>query len=364
MKARRSGRNANYFKSREWALTTQRRTNNSSHAVICGEMFEDDTEKYSANVVIQPYYNLIAQLGVNYEGKAAMSLDGLFRPFSTDTNADRLPHFEEPDTPSISNLPSTNITPKELTVEDLNPFGKSTDINVCTTGNVLADSLLLDNIAPDDDTVFRGMALRGPLVIVGWGYDTDGFPVPNENELNGEDYTDEFYPSHKVRADMWKCGPVDLRWDRQKKMWVPTETEKFILVTLNEVLNPGEKAEATRNDNGDTIMIYDELYCNFLLESEYTYVKYDRSETDEEKKWKVVGSIGLTRRVVPINDIPFGSSGDCTVESTIGISSDIEVNLTWMHSNQNISKGVEALAEYIPFDRQWIFVNAGCEETF
>ena len=59
------------------------------------------------------------------------------------------------------------------------------------------------------------MGLRGPLVVVGWGYDVDGLPVPSDPN----DET-KFLNNHKKRQDLWKAGPVDLRWDDDKKVWV------------------------------------------------------------------------------------------------------------------------------------------------
>jgi hypothetical protein len=110
----------------------------------------------------------------------------------------------------------------------------------------------------------RGIGLRGPMVLSGWGYDTEGKPVPNAyfdaddvnedgkpiklpghcvdsanvitasttqeacegagNRWDGvptrKKPADHFYFNHLKRPDKWKAGPIDLRWDRSRKVWV------------------------------------------------------------------------------------------------------------------------------------------------
>ena len=90
----------------------------------------------------------------------------------------------------------------------------------------------------------RPVGLRGPMVMTGWGYDIEEFPVPNaqyealerkdqdpkdpefgkvENEADLFTWTKQnlrFLPQHLKRTDQWKAGPVDLRWDRDRKVWV------------------------------------------------------------------------------------------------------------------------------------------------
>jgi hypothetical protein len=116
----------------------------------------------------------------------------------------------------------------------------------------------------------RFFGLRGPLMMHGWGYDTDGYPVPNAadeplevdkygrakrfllNASGQNDYTKdgEFIPSNgkllgdiigkgykkegnewiktkskyfhlnwAERSDLWPVGPIDVRWDNDRKVW-------------------------------------------------------------------------------------------------------------------------------------------------
>jgi hypothetical protein len=116
----------------------------------------------------------------------------------------------------------------------------------------------------------RFFGLRGPLMLHGWGYDSEGYPVPNKadepkeldnlnrpkrffltssgtNDLTkegafeptetqqlgdiiGKGYTFEgdswtktktkfFHLNWAERPDLWPVGPIDLRWDEERKVW-------------------------------------------------------------------------------------------------------------------------------------------------
>lgn len=138
----------------------------------------------------------------------------------------------------------------------------------------------------------RFFGLRGPLMMHGWGYDTEGYPVPNaadepqeidaqgrpkrfiltpdgendytsdgafvptENQLLGDilgkGYKKEggkwvkkkskyFYLNWAERPDLWPVGPIDLRWDENRRVWVGGgsgggSVYKMVYVTLEEDL--------------------------------------------------------------------------------------------------------------------------------
>ena len=124
----------------------------------------------------------------------------------------------------------------------------------------------------------RFFGLRGPLMLHSWGFDTDGYPVPNANDeaaeiddknrpkrfiltsglndlnksglyepivdgdgvtierlgdiipvnytWNGTKYVKKsnkksefFHKKWGERPDLWPVGPIDLRWDHQRKVW-------------------------------------------------------------------------------------------------------------------------------------------------
>jgi len=179
----------------------------TSHRMIVAEAYDN-----ACTVVIQPSYNTSAQLYTDYVNKSAMSLDGLFRPFSTTTH-EIMPVFTVPaDTDEIA------------TSLKLNQFQRDQDTNYITRDVVIKD-WGLNTITPDESgampttsfSTYRGLGLRLPAVGVGWGYDIDGLPVPAN-----PDNPDEFMDGHRYKMSEWKAGPIDLRWDESRGVWTAT----------------------------------------------------------------------------------------------------------------------------------------------
>lgn len=132
----------------------------------------------------------------------------------------------------------------------------------------------------------RFFSLRGPLVMHGWGYDMEGYPVPNasgdyindgthkpdakgrpwrttalniegSNNPNDESCGDivignnqvwdsekqtwsapykemEFSKSWGQQPNHWPVGPVDLRWDEDRKVWTAPQPYKAVYIVLEE----------------------------------------------------------------------------------------------------------------------------------
>jgi len=83
----------------------------------------------------------------------------------------------------------------------------------------------------------RFMALRGPLVVQGWGYDLEGKPVPNladtvENAEKGiftrKNLTDKFMNKWLRKRHTWPMAPVDLRLDRRRGVWTVPNSFRII----------------------------------------------------------------------------------------------------------------------------------------
>ena len=60
-------------------------------------------------------------------------------------------------------------------------------------------------------------ALRGPLIMSGWGFGVDDTPVPKRGE-NFPDNTN-FHGETAINRDLWKTGPVHLAWDDERQVW-------------------------------------------------------------------------------------------------------------------------------------------------
>jgi hypothetical protein len=81
----------------------------------------------------------------------------------------------------------------------------------------------------------RVMALKGPLLMQSWGYNTHGKPVPNLSDTDIEtnrgifhSKTDYFMPGWLNKSHTWPVGPVDLRWDENRAVWTAPPSYRLI----------------------------------------------------------------------------------------------------------------------------------------
>lgn len=223
-----------------------------------------------------------------YNGLALMSLDGLLRPVSL-SGADGLPRYSNYIMKSNTGLygggsshsvppfyvgsqlriptgngtitglkavynnkiyqsylnPLTNPTGYGLSFSSRNEIdgtgGQGHDIELLghRTGDLPSGYSMVTSIGDGNGTEsysndYKFLALRGPLVIGGWGYDTDGKPIPNAadtyaNASSGiytnTNLQDYFLPGFLQKSNTWPVGPVDLRWDRRRGVWTAPPSE-------------------------------------------------------------------------------------------------------------------------------------------
>lgn len=108
----------------------------------------------------------------------------------------------------------------------------------------------------DGASDIRAAALRGPLLLHSWGYDINGKCVPG-----GESFNSGWMGNPKS----WPCGPIDLRWDPARAVWVSPPSASLVIGTLTTDLKPGGSAQVgVRNipgfyntTAGGTITVYD-----------------------------------------------------------------------------------------------------------
>lgn len=189
----------------------------TSHAVIAAE-----NSDYNSSVVIQPAYNMSTQIADNYQNKAFMSLDGIFRPYA---------NLPQPSS-SIPSLTMPEDTGAFNTSYDLYPLKVDNNITIlagASGGELTAEGVsgrtisveINDSGVPD----YKGIALANPLVLCGPGRDTNDDPVPLLVDSSGEpildsggnkqwDYDAWYNPSK------WKVGVLRTRWDEANGVWV------------------------------------------------------------------------------------------------------------------------------------------------
>lgn len=185
----------------------------TSHGMISGEGVIANPSSIVPNCWVQPIYNFTTQIGNEYDRKAGVSIDGLFRPFTTNVNATGIgmPHFVTPI--------GSAVFP---TVNDLNPYKDNHDINIVVRGSSIPTDLSIQKDPNySGETDYRSLALRGPIIVAGWGLDTEGKPVPNESgyPVNSGERTDNFAPNYRQRQDWWPAGPLDIRWSHDRGVW-------------------------------------------------------------------------------------------------------------------------------------------------
>ena len=90
----------------------------------------------------------------------------------------------------------------------------------------------------------RPMAHKGPLMLHGWGYDLNGKPIPNLNDVEANTKQGQFIKQgeanffldhHLRKPETWPVGPIDLRFDKQRGVWTTPIQYKII-----QVWNTGE----------------------------------------------------------------------------------------------------------------------------
>lgn len=200
--AGQSKRNADLSRTKEpikllTKLGHPKNNKTSSHEVLVGQVFVPNSGEFTSAVYIQSDYNFIKHIKTGNEDKAYMSLDGIFTPYSTESKTNY---------PCFTNPVGSSTDP---TVTELNPFGSGNNMKI-VAGDVSVTDLY------DDHTSYRGLALRTPLVLGGWGFTTDGKPVPNRS---GDGLSDAFADNYRGDMSKWKVGPLDVRWDEDRGVW-------------------------------------------------------------------------------------------------------------------------------------------------
>ncbi len=195
--------------------------NETPHGAFGGHIIRDTGGFDIPVVYTQTLRESVSNVRANNDGKfqrsTCMSLDGLIRPISTNMTGDvPMGHLSQPEKMITDKTPNN--------ASGLNPIRGETDFYWYSSGDSFDH--LNARKAPNDVDNARLLALRGPALMTGWGYDIAGNPVPNA-AASGNDpfdnYGEEFLSDHKKKSSEWPTGPVDFHWDKWRKLWtVPT----------------------------------------------------------------------------------------------------------------------------------------------
>ena len=357
---------SNFWKQR--ARWNVRYNTGSSHDLLAGMVMGDiGSAGTKQNIVVNTEMRkLLPELDAlrpdSYVNKAVMETTGLLRPFST-KNSSVLPSFENAGSPSgecdqsimkdhtlfYSREQVPPIVCEEphlpIVMETLSPFlsGKAS-----VNGLTLADDsvghdieyIARDGVYPGHLSVrqpsdnyssthwYRGICLRGPLMIAGWGYDIDNKPVPNSSPSYPDNATLKFEDNWLRKPQSWKCGPVDLRWDHRRKVWTAPTPHKLVRVRLQGPALPNFHTPGILEDDdtqfdcdGDQldsnrVPIFNP-YCRPFPPQTIAYCHWD---TTREQYYIVHGDDPLYD-VNVLTNIPVGSSGLARINGAIGCNS-------------------------------------------
>jgi len=227
----------------------------------------------------------ISAAGRDIDNIGMVSMDSLFCPYVIGMNwSDHasLPHWEEPVAGTV-------------TATDLNPFNPAMGMTSATvfynSGPNLGLYNSIETLGEGDFCQFKnvnenelrlnsvkGVGLKTPIILTGWGYDTNDKPVPADIADPDAFASDAFR-----NPSLWKSGPLDVRWDDDRKVWTGgngTGVPKIHFQILSADFTVGYGALGCDHviavvthvscggagvAVGDEVKIYDPEYCHFNL---------------------------------------------------------------------------------------------------
>ena len=238
------------------------------------------------------------QLDSDLNQKGASSFDSIFSPYSTYFSASGFPAFE---------VPKNKTDPNSLTLNPFNP-NNALSLYYAPTGSLLYQASLAKSGSPTaaelafsqtdttspigqergdlrkgkpegwmdsghsiymaingtgnrysaefeeqftessgydvEVTNIRGVGLRSPMVLTGWGFDVLDKPVPADVG-NSKVFASGAFSDPSI----WKSGPLDVRWDDDRKVWTPPNTKIYLVKTTNSYNPSCFSYEVQRSDS-------------------------------------------------------------------------------------------------------------------
>ncbi len=212
--------------------TTYAVQQNSPHGAVVGNLFEAPSG-WSPMVAFQTFQETLSNIGVDDTGTfddnvACVGLEALFRPYTYDIESNGLSVYFPPD-PQYD-------TSRLITSSGINPLVPGCDQSWILSGHNQEYGGMRANrdSTKVDWATATSIALKGPPIIQGWGFDIQGAPIPNNSNLvhvSGFDlpvpnaYNElqqqgsQFFPNHLQKSIYWPTGPFEMRWDKFRGMW-------------------------------------------------------------------------------------------------------------------------------------------------
>lgn len=254
---------------------------------------------YSNEVAFVSNKTVLDTLPYNFTSRAVSPSFSLFTGYTTNSVYNNLP-FCDVAYPSGYYSPSGDYTSDSIL------YQARLNIHACdyqsgvltgltpTVGSGVPSSMseVFDYSGVND---VRNIGLRMPMMIVGWGYTTEGFPTPSMYDHNMKysgDYTPTFEdaerdkrtfaPNFTKRNDLFPAGPLDLRYDKSRKMWRSTP-EVYGGYTLNNIASAsGRFAPSGCNfASGELEILVNAFEPAYTPESNHKLLIINRSVTND-----------------------------------------------------------------------------------
>jgi hypothetical protein len=168
----------------------------------------------------------------DFDNIGLISLDGIFCPYVIKPGGGshaNLPYWELPT--SSSDINSINLNPfntNNLFFEsgvfnadrfyesghNINLINSTSGVGRDSKSNLSVYKELAYNNKVSYENGIRAVGLRAPLILSGPGYKTNGKPIPADPNDENKFANDAFRNPSK-----WPSGPVDLRFDDERKVW-------------------------------------------------------------------------------------------------------------------------------------------------
>lgn len=177
-----------------------------------------------------------------YQSMAGCDLSSLFYPFQTSSGNSNFPTFQTARSNNAGDylttkFAGTNYNPNGLvSIGNLLPYfwnnsptlnssvvfdrhfagsGLDAQANIVSSSTHFKD---IDRIRDASD--IRSIGLRGPLMMVGWGFDQEGQPYPPSASISGiNKFIGSFDNGWEVNPNDYAAAPVDLRYDKVRNVW-------------------------------------------------------------------------------------------------------------------------------------------------
>lgn len=188
-------------------------------------MASNDTSGSSLDVT-----SAAAAIANDVDNSYYCSMEQIYSPVIIKKNAGTTGGFEQPvaDADSSGSFKENHIGPtrSELDpyfseiLEDSTAWMSNLDFQMMVNDGVDSDGrkdINIRNTTRSNISQVQVSHFRGPLILSGWGYGLDDRPSSPVAETGADSFS---FDSDVVSdREKWKSGPVDLKWDKERKVW-------------------------------------------------------------------------------------------------------------------------------------------------